>query len=203
MLKNVKKILLLLNLFQTRDVVTRQEAQRICDIKERSLYRYVSALSEIDIPVYYDYKMKGYRLSEKIQPKKKLFNAQEIVYLITGLHALMQHVSPLYRDEMSYLVRKIISLANFNLDDFIPEESQSVDESFNQTVLGKELTKSLIFLATTQHFPISITYELNQGEHHLEMKSPQILFDKEWYLTDHYDKVSIPIDKIYYIKLIR
>ncbi len=62
-MNKLQKIIRLLRLLQENNVVSLQKIVAICEISERTAYRYVKNLIDAGIPIFYDYHRGGYRLS--------------------------------------------------------------------------------------------------------------------------------------------
>ena len=64
-MKNIKKIVSLYNLIHNRRSITTKTIKQVCNISDRTLYRYLIAFSEANIPIFFDYEIKAYRLNQE------------------------------------------------------------------------------------------------------------------------------------------
>nr|MBN2277680.1 YafY family transcriptional regulator [candidate division Zixibacteria bacterium] len=94
------RLLYILNLLRTRRSLNAGRLARECGVTERTVYRDIVALSEANIPIYYD---RGYKYaSDNFLPPLN-FNIDEYLTLITALES-----SPLYKGGPGYNLIKSI-----------------------------------------------------------------------------------------------
>lgn len=201
MLKAIRNLQLLINLFHQREIVTLKEAVKLCNISERSFYRYINTLSETNIPIYYDYSKKGYRLSLRTKSKKIEYSSQEICYMLAALHQFNSKTL-MYKDDYIDLRNKIQSLATFNLDDLFSDLHENTFINRTDSKMDSYLTKAFIFLATTQGFPVLVKYTKNSQVETVKIENPSIEFKGTWSLIDKKFNISIPHKSIVYIRLL-
>jgi len=94
------RLLFILNLLRTRKSLNAARLAKECEVTERTIYRDIIALSEANIPIYYD---KGYKYaSDNFLPPLN-FNIDEYLALKTALES-----SPLYKSGYSRKLMKSI-----------------------------------------------------------------------------------------------
>lgn len=202
MLDNIKKIILLENLFYNREVITREQAYKICGIERRSFFRYLNLLSEINIPIYYDKHVKGYRLSNKHLNKNINFTINETLLMVLGLRNLLKIDSDHFQNEINTLLKKIISSSHFNIE----ETLEPFDEQINTVKQSKNILdliiSLLIDLAIKNKYSMKVHYCNGKGNQEITIENPGLEFKNNWLLKDLAQPLHIPIDQIDYIKIL-
>jgi len=96
-----------------------------CGVCSRTLYRYMEALNESGMPIYYDEEKKRYRFSSKVFLQPLTFTATEATALIRCSQSLGRSRNPLQRDLRS-AQEKILAC--------LPSEQQKKVEAGRQSV---------------------------------------------------------------------
>ncbi len=63
----LKNIIKLLRLLQEKKTVSLRTIMEVCNISERTVYRYIKNLNDANVPVYYDSRRGGYRIKNSEQ----------------------------------------------------------------------------------------------------------------------------------------
>ena len=201
MLKNVKKIILLEKLLHNREFVTKKLASKLCGIKGRSFYRYINALSEINIPIYYDKSVHGYRLSNKHLNNINFYTINELVTILLGLNNLHNSVNKDIKTEIEQLSRKIISNSKFNIEDSI-EPLNKINNKENHSDKNTDvLIFLLIDIAIKNNYTLKVQYHKQDNSLITTIEQPLLEFNKNWWLKDRLQQNPISLDNIDYIKI--
>lgn len=97
------RLLFVLNLLKGRPGLSTQELARECEVSERTIYRYVDALSSANVPIYFD---NGYRLlSDAFLPPLN-FNLDDYLILKMSLSSsIFMKGSPLHQSAKNVLAK--------------------------------------------------------------------------------------------------
>ena len=82
--------------------------KRTCDIPERTAYRYLNAISEVDIPVYFDKETRAYRLTQNPVSGIEDLSLGDAVLVIAALKLLKQFVNADYQTEIDKVLTKVL-----------------------------------------------------------------------------------------------
>lgn len=201
MSQTLQKIILLINLLHNRDYVTMHEANALCGIHERSFYRYVNALSEIDIPIVYDKNVKGYRLTNKIVKRRIDFNAYEITLITLSLHLFAQQMNKNYAKDIESLIKKVITLVNFPLEYMFERTSLTGTNMDEKKALSYFVNYTLLEIASSNELGIEIDYRNGGGKSNTGMTKPRIIFNHDWYVEDKIQLNRVLISTIEHISI--
>lgn len=131
------RLLYILNLLRARRNLNAERLADECGVTERSIYRDIVALSEANIPIYYD---NGYKLASDSFLPPLNFDYDEYLYLKTALES-----SPLRTtDKYSLLVKRIKAKVEACLTDAVRKQSR--------------------FTPPTTHIDIAMTQEQERAE---------------------------------------
>lgn len=179
-----------------------------CGIPERTAYRYLSAISSANIPVYYDREHGGYTLARSVDIRLDDLSLQEIVLLVTSLRLVQQRVNAEYCTELDSLISRVISRQQYSLGVFAADtptgESLARDGS-DLPDLSEELSFALVQAAIAEGRKLTIQLQRSTGKGHVEVTidEPQLLFDGSWRVSSH-DKEKISaacLDQVAKIKI--
>lgn len=197
----LQKIILLINLLHNRDYVTMHDANTLCGIHERSFYRYVNTLSEIDIPIIYDKTIKGYRLTNNIVKRRIDFNVFEITLLTLSLQLFAQQTNEPYAGDLYKLFRKVITLANFPLESTFNKTEPTYSNTNEKKALSYYINYTLLEIASSNELSIDVLYTMNNEKIKLTITKPRIVFQQDWYVEDKVEPLRIPISAIEHISI--
>lgn len=202
MVKNIKKILLFINLLYNRDFVTQKQVEDICQINKRTFYRYINSLSDIDIPIYYDPAVKGYRLSNKRTNLMPHFNLNETSLLLISLHRLMQSTNGEYTKQLKTITDKIVANSQIDIEETIESFQKVLDNQSSAKDIPDLINSFLINLSIEHLFPLQVQYQDNNDLLEKKIENPSLKFNNDWSLMDPDKDTLIPIDKITHVKLL-
>ena len=103
--EKVINILKILNSIESGEAPSVNKLAELCEVSERTIYRYLSILQQI-VPIHYDRKKKGYRLVNDRALRVIPFETKEIV-LLECLKDFLGSVSTDLRDIFKGLISKI------------------------------------------------------------------------------------------------
>lgn len=131
MRNTIKELINLMMLLHSRVSLSIAEISRKFDISERTAFRHIERLSQAGLPVYYDRRLKGYRLLRSMLVKLSDLNLNEAVLLLSGLKLLSENTNDNYKAAISSLISKIVSSQNIDFEEIwnsvMAQESGNVD----------------------------------------------------------------------------
>jgi predicted DNA-binding transcriptional regulator YafY len=180
------RILQLVNLLISRECVTLDNIRTICNIPNRTVYRYLNWISEADIPVYYDKETQAYRLSRSRKISLDEISTHEGVLLVTSLKAMSAHVNEEYRGDLERLMTKVLVRQQLPLDgDFTQALGNSVakgrDPDYTVTLATAMVTAAV---ATGRPIRLSMTKKDGQSWSE-EIAEPRLTFSGEWGVSEN------------------
>ena len=202
MLKNVKKIILFINLLNSRDFITFSQANEVCGLSRRSFYRYIKLLTEINMPVHYDRKLRGYKLTNKINNKQMNFSTNEIILILVGLIKSLSRANDIYQEEINELILKLISTANFDIEKSIESLNHDIDQTTQNSDYTSLLNSLILEVSMNNNLQIKTFYKKANSILKAKINKPIIEFKNIWMLKDRENGTSIPMDSIQYLKLL-
>jgi predicted DNA-binding transcriptional regulator YafY len=97
------RLLFVLNLLRGRPGLSTQELARECEVSERTIYRYVTALSSANVPIYFD---KGYRLlSDAFLPPLNFTSEEYLIIKMALSSSVFMKESPLRKQAKDVLAK--------------------------------------------------------------------------------------------------
>ena len=174
-------MLRLINLLNHRKTVTIEMIHKICGIPRRTAFRYLSTLSEENIPVYFDKDLWGYRLvceSGRVASELDLHHA---VLLVTCLRIAQQHLNEDYRKEVDNLILLLTAAQRHAIEEidnctsFIrSRETLAPDHTL-------DVTSALVNAAVQMSKKIEVTTTSGKGGTTSAIyTNPNLVFQREW-----------------------
>jgi len=199
-------IIRLLSLFLTRYSINVSEIKEVCKVSKRTVYRYINALSEANFPIYYDRKVKGYRLNKTFGLTFDKLSPEEIIYICIGLKLLSKRVNDLYHKELDELVLKIFTMQKLSLNDLW----EIINSDIENTNLGEDVsslvTSSIMHYAILYQRGLRVDFKNAQdSNNNINIEKPAIHFQEHWQLSNSQstDDLIIPISEINKVKTLR
>ena len=179
----LERLLLLVNLLYHRTCVSLKTISEVCDISQRTAFRYIQTISAANIPIYYDKYLKGYRLARKGTTWVDSLRDDEILLIVFALKLISQRVNLSYQKAIDSLIKRLASLQTFKLEEFLTAINSAIDDNLNKQDLSKSLTSLLIQLAIAlgKDLQLTITDE-RIGEKQIRIDNPRLLFKNDWKL---------------------
>ena len=142
------QVLKILNLLRHRGVVSRKELIERCEVSERSIYRYVSQLSDANIPVYFNDSERGYMLHRAIDIPITIFNDAEVLLIRLGLNLLGRQLGGAHSSSLRNIVLNLDRLSpisnGLDLDILANSDAEGVSaESFATVPASKSLQEKM------------------------------------------------------------
>ncbi len=177
----MKRLISLVNLLNNNRLVTFSKIKKHCGISRSTAYRYLNALSEANVPVFYDEKLKGYRLTKEIMFRIGDLDLNDCVLVICGLRLLSEHVNRYYQETLEALIKKLSCRNCDFLDDLCKYIDRELDSAAKSRDYSAELNSILIALAVRhKRRLIVLTGDGNNGHKYSRVDSPIIRFQREW-----------------------
>lgn len=179
------RMLKILQLLSHRRVVSLETIMSSCRIPERTAYRYLNAISDANIPVFYDRERGGYTLTGPIDLRLDDLTLQEIVLLVTSLRLVQQQVNADYRVEFDSLISRVISRQRYALEAFASDLSEGDRLSQDAPDLSADISFALVQAAIAEGRTLTIYTEHGEdhGQGQVTVDEPRLLFDGGWGVT--------------------
>ncbi|MBK7143306.1 MAG: hypothetical protein IPH75_14625 [bacterium] len=179
------RMLMILQLLSHRRVVSLETIKSVCKIPDRTAYRYLNAMSEANIPVYFDKVRGGYSLTAPIDMHLDDLSLQEIVLLVTSLRLVQDHVNSSYRAELNRLAEQLLARQPYSVDTVTGEKSDG--DHPNQPIpdFSAELSLALAQAAIAEGKKLSVHLSVPDGEGRsvVMIEEPRLQFDRSWGVT--------------------
>ena len=185
-MSKLNKLIEILNLLYHRRSVTIERIKEFCGVSERTAYRYIRAISEANIPVYYDANEPGYRVNKSRVIDFGGWLPGEVALVIASLQRLANDLDDDYRDDINLLIRRIVSQQSLPFERFWQSWKESLEKSGDQGDLQRLLTSTLINFAVNENREVSLRVSSgeNAGEETVSIKEPTLRFKGNWVLSD-------------------
>ena len=178
------RLLTILELLQSRGLVTAQELAQTLEVEQRSVRRYVMMLRDMGIPIESERgRYGGYALRPGYRLPPLMFNRDEIVAVMTGLTIMR---------EMGAISAAAVDSAASKIERVLPDDLRQRSHALRQA-LTVELPATYpvssqwllaINLAVLNKQPLAITYALARGEVTRRVISPYgvVVHGQAWYV---------------------
>jgi predicted DNA-binding transcriptional regulator YafY len=179
------RLLKFLQLLSHRRVVSFETIKSVCGIPDRTVYRYLNAISEANIPVFYDRERGGYCLTAPVDMHLDDLTLQEVVLLITSLRLVQEHVNPAYRSELNQLIERLLSRQPFPVDSIAGDSNSNHPAEQAEPDFSQELSLALAQAAISEGKKLTLYLESADadGRTHLQIDEPGLSFDRNWGIT--------------------
>lgn len=182
---NIQKIITMYNIILNRKSFTLKTITDLCDIPKRTVYRYLNQFSEANIPIYFDYNIKAYRLNWEFKQNLVNFTLDEKLLIIIGLKYLADSVNDIYENKIDKLILKLISSQEHKIEKYlkmintyIPSMKYSGD---NSNFI------SFLLLNAAIHENKKIMVKNKTDNSTISIHNPAIQFNGEWHLINKQD----------------
>jgi predicted DNA-binding transcriptional regulator YafY len=195
-MSKLNKLIQILNLLYHRRTVTIEKIREFCRVSERTAYRYIRAISEANVPVYYDSDESGYRLNKSRVIDFGGWIPSEVALTIAALQYLANSLDDDYRKDIDLLLNRIVTQQSLPFERFWESWKESLSRSTDPKALQQLLTSTLINFAVNQNREVSL--KMNGGEseeENLSIKEPVLQFKGNWVLSDaqHESEKPVPV----------
>lgn len=180
-MKKLKRMIRLISLLSSRKHATLETIRRCCNMSERTTYRYLSQLSEINFPVFYDKQLGAYRLATENYSPLERINTGEIVCILVALRMMSNRLPESYRGDLGDLVLKITAVLPIAYEDILPLIDSHLDSGQIEHDIHASLTTILVNAGLMLNRAITLTVNGNNGkESGVKIKDPVIRFRDRW-----------------------
>ena len=202
----LSKMLLLINLLSHRRSVSLKNIQEVCDIPERTAYRYLRELSESNIPLYYDRFHRGYRLSGAADRNLPDVGPDHTVLVGLALKMLAARLSPDYRNDVENLIQKFCSHQDMPVEQILRPYQQQIEELSTDEDFSNLVTSVLMTAAVVCRWKVRLTSRNSKGEESQpELSEPRLRFDGGWQVVGGEDPTSVrlPLEDIKKVSILQ
>ncbi|HUV31875.1 MAG TPA: HTH domain-containing protein [Acidobacteriota bacterium] len=178
------KILQLINLLHHRRSVTVKTIKEVCGVSDRTAYRYLNAISETNIPVYFDKAERAYRLSRPDVLHIDDLSLGEAVIATFALKLLSRCVNEEYRDDVEKLLTKLLAHVPFAVEEVLPALDHILESGIAYDNHSERLSSLLIQAAILCNRKVRLTTRDSfRDDKDVEIDNPSLLFKKSWQLV--------------------
>lgn len=203
---NPDRLLSLLRLFSHRPVVTMDAIVHVCAIPTRTAYRYLNALSEANIPIYFDRKQRGYCLVNTPGSYLENFSVQEAALLISCLRLVQSHMNEVYRQEIDEVLAKLLTRQALALEttqgNLQPTAGKFPSEDYSEA-LSLMLVQTAIQLKRPVQLSLKGSLTEQDSASCLEFHGPKLQFHEQWLVAsaDHETDTAVNLRDINHIRI--
>lgn len=180
----LEKILMLLNLLGSRQHVSGAEIRKVCGISRRSLFRYITAISEAGTPVFYDRTLRGYRLNNRNHMKLGAIRPHETILVLVALRNLSARVNREYQTDVYQLCQNLMSHQALFLGDLDAFLESRLSLSGEVGDLSELITVLNIQVGIQNRRPIVVSKDNSTVPSLIDIAKPALLFAGNWQLKD-------------------
>ncbi len=200
-----ERLITLLTLLYNRNVVTKEQICQVCNVSERTAYRYINKLSMSNIPIYFDRAVGGYRLNTPSKVVANHIGVSDTIILKCALKYLEHRLDGHYADTIDAIDSTLdrINLSS-NLEHCgISENLIKADMPAEK--LSSSLHLAILVTAIRNNQKVIIEYLNGSSESHKSIvERPTLKFAREWYVFDSHaaNRGNIALSKIREVKII-
>jgi hypothetical protein len=195
----LEKIVHLINILHHRRYVTLEKIQEICDISQRTAFRYLNSISRANIPIYYDKTIHGYRIDPRDSYGIEDLRPSDAVLLLVALHVLSQKLDSEYVEDVERLKRRVLSRLTFPLEEVWDSFGTHSEGVFQSENISSLVTSLLVHTSVINNKKLALVLaDADQHTRGVEIVNPSLTFKQEWRLKDSLsdDQEAIPVSKI-------
>lgn len=181
----LSKLIRLVNMLNGPIAVPLKRICDTCEISKRTAYRYLSHISEALIPVYYDPKQAGYRLSSYNRVKVDALTLSDLVLLTCALALSSHHLNDHYQQDFSKLVDKLRNLRELGEREMLADLALRLGGALPSKDYSDLLTNALIESAVVNQRALQVDCQL--GKNVLcttDYEHPVLHFSHEWFVSN-------------------
>ncbi|HWR83156.1 MAG TPA: helix-turn-helix domain-containing protein [Candidatus Deferrimicrobium sp.] len=182
-MRKIQKVLQLISLLSTRRSVSLQTIQDVLGFPRRTVFRYLTTLSEANIPVYYDKTVRAYRLAAPVHFPLDSLSLNETILVLCALKLLCRHVNPGYRSELDGLIKTIVTRHPLPMEDAV--RSVEVPASpvssldYSDFITSLRIQAAILF---DRKLTVSKSADVADSDR-IEVRRPSVLFRQDWCLS--------------------
>ena len=180
------RILQLINLLSNRPYVTTKMIKEVCNVPARTAYRYLNTISEADIPVYFDRKVRAYRLSRDGIPRIDDLSLGDAVITAVALGLLCRSINEEYRDDVRKLITKVLVRLPFPIEQVLSAAESNLNTHGSNPDLSEIVSSVLIQAAIICRRRVRLTTgNGSSNTTKVEIENPSLRFKKNWNLVEN------------------
>ncbi len=205
-MNKLSKILTLINLFTNRPMVTLKTIERVCDIPERTAYRYINDISEANFPIIYDKRLKAYRLYQRNKGQGLALGTDEAILLTAGLRLLSLGLGEKYAGNIDDLVSKLISSQEHPVEEILDAYGEQIASQAQVRDCSEIVSSMLINAAIRGGQRVRLERVSARGKRLTTvLDQPSLSFKNEWRLVgmNNDGRIEVPLDEIEQVSIVR
>lgn len=197
-MSKLHKLIQIMNLLYHRRSVTIDKIKEFCRVSERTAYRYIRALSEANVPVFYDSKRSGYRINASRTIDFGGWIPSEVALIVASLQYLADNLDDDYREDIENLLKRIVTQQSLPFERFWQAWKESLETSKDPNELQRILTSTLINFAVNQNREVNLKLSNQEDNGQLTIKEPVLRFSGNWVVSDaqQLDMRSVPVAEV-------
>ena len=182
-----EKLLLLINLLNSKSHVSLHEIMKKCKIAERSAYRYLNSLSEYNIPIYFDKEMQAYCLTRKSTIHYDSLPDKDYLLIKICLKIVSRSVNSHYSTTIEDIITKLSINSTLHIEnslDLIQQEFDPADLRTND--FSEIISSALIVSAISSKRKIRLYQDASENKIVTNtIISPSLSFKGHWKVNDN------------------
>jgi len=183
-MSKIQKLIQILNLLYHRRSVTIEKIKEFCRVSERTAYRYIRALSEANVPVFYDSKRAGYRINESRSIDFGGWIPSEVALIVASLQYFADNLDGNYKKDIENLLKRIVTQQSLPFERFWQAWKESLAQSNDPNELQRILTSTLINFAVNQNREVNLRMSDLGDNGQINIKEPVLRFTGNWVVSD-------------------
>lgn len=198
-MSKLDKIVLMINLLHHRRYITSETIRNICNISERSVYRYINSISKANIPVHYDKTVGGYCLDRRDSFGIDDLRVSDAVLFSVALYVLSQKLDDIYTEDVEQLRRKIFSKLPLPFEELWNSFTGRIEQGLDSESVSDLVTSLLIHTSVINNKELRLVISgENPESREIEVRNPVLRFQGEWCVESsrHPGQGTIPVSKI-------
>ncbi len=203
-MNKMRKMLLLINVLQSRKRIDIKSITTLCNVHKRTAYRYINTISEANVPIYFDGCEGVYKLREEINQAIWNFDTQDIVMLQLALKTLIPIVNEDYANDLRDLLSRLCAVRNTGIDPII-DSGIHLDYGKSDNENTVKINELLIHLGILTKRRLRLHHDNNMKEtQSITISDPQLQFKAGWIVVGITNSgvVKIPLTAIKHVKLL-
>lgn len=179
------RLLRLVALLSNRRSVSFKTMQQVAEVPERTLYRYLTHLSEANVPVFYDRQTRGYRLAGAVGHASEALNFNDLILTTVALSVFRKQVNQPYGELVDDLIRKITANSSLPLEEVLQTIDSSAVQNTSDIDFSEILSRVIVSAAISCNRSLVATrYSKASMPDKVVIPKATISYDTEWLLND-------------------
>jgi predicted DNA-binding transcriptional regulator YafY len=191
----LSKVISILTLLNNRQYVTMETVKSVCEISERTAYRYIKYISLSGIPIYFDRKVRGYRIVRQDKSRISDLTLNDTILIVFGLILLKNNTDENYSDDITSLIKKVLCSSQDNIEELLSTFMDLLDKNGNNDNVSQSLKLALIQAAIV--FQRSLKMKVDDSglpDNVLKVDKLSLSFKNKWTLVSRGKQNSLSVD---------